>query len=108
GADQVGDPAGDDAGLAGAGAGQDQQRSGDLQDRFALLGVQVIEEYHVTTPAGRSGAVDAGAPGNPTSAESPDPGTDQRRAPSRSTPWRRRRDGDPAAVIARAIPFRLS
>ena len=41
-ADQVGDAAGDDARLAGAGAGEDQQRSVEVQDRFALLRVQGV------------------------------------------------------------------
>ena len=46
-ADQVGDAAGDDARLAGAGAGEDQQRSVEVQDRFALLRVQGVEEIHI-------------------------------------------------------------
>ena len=41
-ADQVCDAAGDDARLAGAGAGEDQQRSVEVQDRFALLRVQAV------------------------------------------------------------------
>ena len=40
-ADEVGDAAGDDAGLAGAGAGEDQQRPFDVQNRFALFGIEV-------------------------------------------------------------------
>jgi hypothetical protein len=36
-ADQVRDAAGNDARLAGSGAGEDQQRSAEVQDRFALL-----------------------------------------------------------------------
>ena len=46
-ADQVGDAAGDDARLAGAGAGEDQQRAVDVQDRFALFGIQGVEEIHI-------------------------------------------------------------
>ena len=45
-ADQVGDAAGDDACLAGSGAGQDEQRSVDVQDRFALFGIERFEELH--------------------------------------------------------------
>ena len=40
---QVGDAAGDDAGLARAGAGEDQQRAALVGDRLALGGIQVIE-----------------------------------------------------------------
>jgi hypothetical protein len=39
-ADQVGDLAGDDAGLAGAGAGNDQQRAADVAHGLALAWVQ--------------------------------------------------------------------
>jgi len=46
-ADQVGDAAGDDARLAGSGAGEDQQRSAEVEDRFALLRVQGVEEIYV-------------------------------------------------------------
>jgi len=45
-ADEVGDAACDDARLAGAGAGEDEQRSVDVKDRFALFGVEGIEELH--------------------------------------------------------------
>ena len=45
-ADEVGDAAGDDARLAGAGAGEDQQRPVDVQDGFALFGVEGVEELH--------------------------------------------------------------
>ena len=41
-ADEVRDAAGDDARLAGPGAGQDQQRPADVQDRFALFGVEGV------------------------------------------------------------------
>ena len=45
-ADEVGDAAGDDARLARAGAGEDQQRPVDVKDRFALFGVEGVEELH--------------------------------------------------------------
>ena len=48
-ADEVGDAAGDDAGLARPGAGEDQQRSVDVKDRFALFGVEGVEKLHVGT-----------------------------------------------------------
>ena len=38
-ADEVRDTAGDDARLAGSGPGEDQQRSFDVKDRFALFGI---------------------------------------------------------------------
>ena len=43
GGDQGGDPAGDDGGLAGAGAGDDQERAGVVGDGFGLAGVQSLE-----------------------------------------------------------------
>ena len=43
-AEQPRDPVGDDAGLAAAGAGQDQQRAIAGRHGFALRGVQIIEE----------------------------------------------------------------
>ena len=46
-ADEIGDAAGDDARLAGAGAGEDQQRAVEVQNRFALFGVEGVEELHV-------------------------------------------------------------
>ena len=46
GADQVGDAVGDDARLAGARAGENEQRAVDLQHGLALLGVQFVEEVH--------------------------------------------------------------
>ena len=45
-ADEVRDAAGDDAGLARPGAGEDQQRPVDVEDRVALFGVQGVEELH--------------------------------------------------------------
>ena len=45
-ADEVGDAAGDDARLAGPGAGEDQQRSVGVKNRFALFGVEGVEELH--------------------------------------------------------------
>jgi hypothetical protein len=50
-ADQVRDAVGDDAGLARAGAGEDQQRAVHLQHGLTLLGVQLIEEVHVQQTA---------------------------------------------------------
>ena len=38
--DEVGDAAGDDAGLAGAGTGEDQQWSLDVEDRGTLFGIE--------------------------------------------------------------------
>ena len=46
-ADEVRDAVGDDARLAGARAGQDQQRPVAMQHRFALFGIQLGEEVHV-------------------------------------------------------------
>ena len=43
-ADQVGDPVGEDAGLARAGAGQDQQRAVGRGDRAGLLGVEGADD----------------------------------------------------------------
>ena len=45
-ADEVGDAARDDARLARAGAGQNQQRPVDVQDGVALLGIEGVEEVH--------------------------------------------------------------
>ena len=45
-ADEVGDPVGDDARLAGARAGENQQRPVEMQRRFALFGIQLVEEVH--------------------------------------------------------------
>ena len=45
-ADEVRDAAGDDARLARSGAGENQQRPVDVQDRFALFGVEGVEELH--------------------------------------------------------------
>ena len=44
--DDVRDAMRDDAGLAAARAGQNQQRSFGVGDRFALLRVQAFEEIH--------------------------------------------------------------
>ena len=43
-ADEVGDAVGDDARLAGAGPGEDQQRPVGLLDGFALAGVKGFED----------------------------------------------------------------
>ena len=40
------DPVGDDTGLPAARAGEDQQRTFDVRNRFALLGVQTLKEIH--------------------------------------------------------------
>src|SRR5208337_1572761 len=42
--DQIGNPVGDDAGLAAAGSCQDQQRPFRLFYRSALLGIKLVEE----------------------------------------------------------------
>ena len=44
--DQVGDAVDDDAGLARARAGQDEERPGDGLDRFALAFVEAVEQVH--------------------------------------------------------------
>ena len=44
--DQAGGAMRDDAGLAGAGAGQDQERAVAVQHRLPLLRVEVLEEPH--------------------------------------------------------------
>ncbi len=41
--DEIGDAVGDDAGLAGAGAGEDEHRAVDGFDGFALLRIQFVE-----------------------------------------------------------------
>jgi hypothetical protein len=46
-ADEIRDAARDDARLAGARARENQQRPADVQDRFALLGIQGVQEVHV-------------------------------------------------------------
>jgi hypothetical protein len=50
-ADEVGDAIRNDARLPRAGAGEDEQRAAQVQDGFALLRVQFVEEIH---GAGRS------------------------------------------------------
>jgi hypothetical protein len=45
-ADEVGDAIRDDARLARAGAGKDEQRPITMQHRFALFRVQFVEEIH--------------------------------------------------------------
>ena len=45
-ADQIGDAAGDDARLAGPGAGEDQQRPVGVKDGVALFGIERFEELH--------------------------------------------------------------
>ena len=62
-ADEVGDAACDDARLARAGAGEDEQRSVDVKDRFALFGVERIQELQsrisiLPSPTWRDSAVD--------------------------------------------------
>ena len=51
-ADEVRDAAGDDARLARSGAGEDQQRPADVQDGFALFGIEGFQELHVGTGVG--------------------------------------------------------
>ena len=46
-ADEIRDSAGDDAGLARPGAGEDQQRPLGMKDRGALFGVERVEELHL-------------------------------------------------------------
>ena len=48
-ADEVRDAVGDDARLAGPGAGEDQQRAVHLEHGLALFGVQLVEEVHHRT-----------------------------------------------------------
>ena len=57
-ADQLGDAIRDDARLAGAGAGQHQQRPAERVHRFALRGVQIVRHGH---PANICGGIQAGA-----------------------------------------------
>jgi hypothetical protein len=52
---QPGDPVDDDAGLAAAGAGQDQQRPVAVDHRLALGLVQVLEEVRVGVVGGHRG-----------------------------------------------------
>ena len=54
-ADQLGDAVGDHAGLAGAGAGQDQQRAGEGLDGVVLGGIQVHDWIVSGVAAGRKG-----------------------------------------------------
>jgi hypothetical protein len=44
--DQVRQAMGDDAGFPAPGAGEDEQRSFDVGSRFALLGIEALEEIH--------------------------------------------------------------
>jgi hypothetical protein len=41
-ANEIGDPARDHAGLAGSGAGKDQERASRVKNRFALFGVEGV------------------------------------------------------------------
>ena len=50
-AEHVGDPPGDDPGLARPGAGQDQERAVDVGDGLALGGGQVGEQVHQVGPS---------------------------------------------------------
>ena len=45
-ADEIGDAIRDDARLARAGAGKDEQRPITMQHRFALFRIQFVEEVH--------------------------------------------------------------
>ena len=54
-ADQPGDAAGDDAGFAGAGAGQDEQRAVGGFDGGALFGIQIGEERRQRATSGGKG-----------------------------------------------------
>ncbi len=52
--DEPGDAAGDDAGLAGAGSGEDQQRALGGFDGGALFGIQFVDErLHGVSPGGK-------------------------------------------------------
>ena len=42
----------DDAGLAAARAGQDQQRTFDVRNGFALLGIQAFKKIHQVSGSG--------------------------------------------------------
>src|SRR5262249_19844774 len=46
GRDEVRDPPRDDAGLPGAGAGEDEERAARVRDGLALLGIEIGEEVH--------------------------------------------------------------
>ena len=46
-ANEIGDPIGDDARLARAGAGEDQERSITMEHGLALFGIQFGKEVHV-------------------------------------------------------------
>jgi hypothetical protein len=46
-ADEIRDAIGDDAGLAGARAGEDEQGAVSVGDRFALLGIEAGEIEHL-------------------------------------------------------------
>ena len=59
-ADQVGDPMGQHARLARAGAGQDQQRALGGRDRAGLLGVERADDLLLAGPAGRGSSLRVG------------------------------------------------
>jgi hypothetical protein len=45
-ADEMGDPARDDAGLARSRAGEDQQRSIDVENGLSLFRIEGVEQVH--------------------------------------------------------------
>ena len=57
---QVGDPVGEDAGLAGAGAGEDQERAAGVLDRFALRRVEAGQQALDPVGAGLGRGADEG------------------------------------------------
>ena len=59
-AHEICDAAGDDPGLAGPGAREDEQRAADVQHRVALLRVQGVEEVHWWNAQKGSGIGDPG------------------------------------------------
>ena len=62
---QVGDPVGEDAGLAGAGAGQDQQRPVGVLDRLALRRVEAREQPLDPVGAGLGRGAEEASPRRP-------------------------------------------
>ena len=47
-ADEMRDPVCDDASLAAARSGEQQQRPFDVRNSFFLLGIEALEEVHLT------------------------------------------------------------
>ena len=46
--DEMGNTMSDDASLAAAGAGENEQRALDMLDRGALLGIEIGEQRHIS------------------------------------------------------------